>query len=246
MGNLSEQEIRDLFQKRELTPDNKSWEKLENMMGDHRNKKYFVLKRGWSVAASFLILGVLSWIWLNNEHHTLPYTVEKQEIAAASEAAAEKVISEPEGDSHTTATANVETNETNSLDKLKTKHNNTVSSKAAHREHGTHHDAEFVSDATLPENTSYDQAIVTNEADISAQNSTMHQKETDSLLLLVQGKLKEERVQAIKARYQLNPDKLLAEAEKKSEETLFKKLVKNVQSTSGQVLTAVVNRNYEK
>lgn len=246
MGNLSEQEIRDLFQKRELTPDFRSWEKLESMMGEQRKKKYFAWRSKWSVAASFIILGVLAWVWLNNEKHGLPSSIEKPEIIITSESDPGRIISEPEDINQSVVFSYKEFNESNSLTNKTSTSDSHLSSESTHSERDLHHDAVFVPESVIPENTADLQFAETNEADIAVENPRTHLKETDSLLLAAQGKLKEERVKAIKARYQLNPDRLLAEAEKKSEETLFKKLVKNVQSTSEHVLTAVVNRNYEK
>lgn len=199
------------------------------------------------MAASFLVLGILSWLWLNQTRHNF----QSSEKTPGRESWAGRTTSSDNALRNTkdmagiipSAPAHVEMSDS---DQEKKRHQTiAVQSGTAEKPSTDTEDNIMMSSQELTIDPSdffhSTEVMYTHHIDM-----TPNQKEADSLLCLAQSRLKEKRIRDIKSRYQLNPDKLLAEAERKSDETLLKKLVKNVQSTSEQVLTAVVNRNYEK
>lgn len=244
MGNLSDKDIKDLIQNRELTPSLQSWDKLDTMLNTTKKDRRLPFRKVWSIAASFLVIGLLTWLWVGptSKDEMQSITHNQQDTKTEEKHFDDEVDKLNIIDPKPIATASgQESKEIKPGQKIEPQIVAINSTRKI-----------VVSDVNTPINNKVLESQMESKEieEGHAVSKNIHtpdlSEEADSLLWLAQSQIKEERSKILQDKYKINSEILLAEAEKRSEETFLKKLVKNVQSTSGQVITAVVNRNYAK
>lgn len=243
MGNLSDKEIKDLFQNREITPSEASWDKLENMLETESATQGKGFKYWIGIAASIAVVGLLMW-WVipQGEGHNnkiivqseIPYEIKEEENNVVSNTVSSDTVTSIE--TITSFGTKVAEGQNPILDEV----------YVSEKEVITQISSRVKDDIEILEGTTYEpiMALIEEVSEVQEVGSK-NVSETENLLNKAHERLKKERLAKIKKKHKTHPDLLLAEAEKKSQETLLAKLQKNVQSTSEQVIVAVINRIYE-
>ncbi len=243
MGNLSDKEIKDLFQNREITPQEASWDQLENMLDTESASHGKGFKYWIGIAASIAVVGLLMW-WvipqsegLNNEiivQSEIPNEIEEEENNVVGNTVSSDA--DTSIDTITSFESKVTKGQSPILDEVYVSKKEVITQISSIVK-----DNNEILESTTNEPIMASIGEVSEVEEVGSQNIS----ETENLLIKAHERLKKERLAKIKKKHKTHPDLLLAEAEKKSQETFLAKLQKNVQNTSEQVIVAVINRIYE-
>jgi len=245
MDNITDKEIKALFQNREITPNFDSWDKLENLLEDTKVKPMFEWKKWMSIAASILVVGLMIWLVIPQKTDIVPDIVEADTTIQTPFSEEDIIVATDTKEEETSAMESNETKKSEIFTPIEVATNNTSidnqkNEKIVPYDYRKSMPNEYIKTEEF-DDENIEKVWVASETNTEDKNMA----EAESLLNLAHEKIKIERRQEIKRKHKIHPERLLAEAEKKSQETFLSKLQKNVQATSEQVIVAVINRIYE-